>query len=216
MAGGLWSLAPSMVPVFVISLPNSNRRPEITRHLNEHNIPFEFWNGHLVEDRSSSQYGQSTLNSGTLGCLIAYLDLYRHIALKKIPLALILEDDVICNPQVDFGRLEFSKIFEMTQSDYCFLHCYPCGPCGTQGQLVSLKAAELLDAERSAILATDAPIDLILWEQRTASLSELRVEDLYKRLDLWLFKHAHQYDDANNSERMQLNWLHQKTVMDHK
>ena len=199
------------IPIFVISLPNSERRVHIKTHLEEHHLPFEFWDGHIVTERIDA-HGKNSLSFGTLGCLIAYLDLYKHIAENEIELTLILEDDVVCHPHTNFTEIIFSKVIDYTQADYCFLHSYPPNykPCGTQSQLITLNAAKILNAERDVILNTNLPIDLVLWGGHTP----LRIGNIYNE-GRWLFKHAHNYDDSNLSERMKINKTHQNTTGDY-
>ena len=120
----------------------------------------------------------------------------------------------------------------MVDVDYCFLHWYPCRECGTQAQLVNLKASQFLKQNTQTIMDQNAPIDLILWEARIPLISvisvsqviqegkkndtEIKVGQTYHRgQGFWLFKHAHEYDNPVLSERMILNHVHNNTVNDH-
>lgn len=212
-----------MRPAYVISLPGSDRRPVIASHLEAHRIPFCFWNGVRVPADAEGRRrlilahapgvdpARVTLTDGTLGCLLSFLGLWRHLALED-GVTLVLEDDVTCNPDVDFAALDLQALADRIGGDYCFLHWYPCRHTGAQAQVVTPRGARLLAEAAQAILERNSPGDLMLWEN--CPVAELAVGDLYGATKTWLFRHASEYGDARHSERMQINMERNRTFTD--
>lgn len=212
------------VNVYVISMPGSPRRPVISSHLAANSIPFTFWDGvlvpadaegrrQLIRDAGGDPDGV-TLVDGTLGCLLAHVGLWRHLADgANTEVAMVLEDDVMCNSAVDFRSLDVDAL--MKNHDYCFLHMYPCRPTGAQAQLITPAAARLLTLNASAILAKNSPVDLMVWMNLPKSVS-LRIGDAYRGgHGAWLFRHASNYDDVSHSERMQINLERNRCTTDY-
>lgn len=221
-----------ILPAYVISLPGSDRRPIIAAHLAAHKLPFRFWDGVLVPADAEGRRqlllsyapdmdpSKVTLTDGSLGTLLSYVGLWRHLHLEHADdatLTLILEDDVVCNPGVDFAGLDFNTVASalMGPTDYCFLHWYPCRPTGAQAQLVSRRSVAVLDRHAQAILERNSPVDLMLWMNCPAA-DELRVGDTYRGgAGPWLFRHAHDYDNQTLSERMRINLARHGTASDY-
>lgn len=220
-----------MVKTYVLSIPGSPRRAPLELALSRAGVPFDFSDGVLVSEdeaflsswlvrvagmspaAAQEVASKNTLTRGSLGCLLAFLEIYVRIAREGHPLALILEDDVVPNPTVDFVTLDLASLVP-PHADYVFVNHYPCGPCGCQSSLVTLVGAQKIVAGIPTIVASDTPIDLFLW-LRPSEIG-LTIDELWRRgAGRWLFYHASGFDNIATSERMQLNYIHNNTVMDH-
>lgn len=97
-----------ILPVFIISLPNSPRRKVIEERFNALNIPFEFFDAvygkELSEDEISKvdrEYSISRfatkkpLTLGEIGCAMSHIKLYEHIVKNNLQEVIIFEDDAI-------------------------------------------------------------------------------------------------------------------------
>jgi len=218
-----------MRPAYVISLPGSPRRPAIAAHLEARGIPYRFWDGVRVPADAAGRQGllrslapgldasRVTLTDGTLGTLLAYVTLWRHLAYEEEEGsggALVLEDDVVCNPGVDVARAlaDADALAGQLRGDYCFLHWYPCRPTGAQAQIVTRKAARMLADHTQAVLEKNSPVDLMLWEN--CAVADLAIGNAYGVTGTWLFRHASDYGDEAQSERMRINRERHRTAAD--
>ena len=145
--------------------------------------------------------------------MLAFLELFVRIALSDDALTMVLEDDVVPHPAVDFRALDLASLVPAS-ADYVFANHYPVGPCGCTCSLITLSGAKKIVAGIPAIVASDTPVDLFLWLRPTEI--ELKVDELWRRgSGRWLFCHASPYDQMATSERMQLNYIFDNTIRDH-
>lgn len=128
-------LAPSQVPVYVISLGKAaTRRRHISEHLGHLGVAFEF-----VDAVDAAQIERAKLQDllcetyayplGHVGCSLSHFQAYRRLMETDSDHALVLEDDVILDRQVVAllrpGVSEFS--------DLCFLGCDDFGAANDAG-----------------------------------------------------------------------------------
>jgi GR25 family glycosyltransferase involved in LPS biosynthesis len=206
-------------PTFVVSLPGSPRRQAVIQVLSSIGLRFTFWDGIFLKDTKDLEYWKRTLGidpelnsqltTGTLGCKLAFMSLFYTLGLAlesghmKFDFVLVLEDDVVLNPQFNWNTIVWH---DYVQAEYTHLHLLPPNlRCGNQAQLITSSGILKLKANISRLFAADCPIDLLLWN------SSLRVADMshasYHEPHNWLFKHAVPYLDPNGSERLQINLL---------
>jgi glycosyl transferase family 25 len=111
------------VSVFVVSLKSAtDRRTALQAHLAALGMDFE-WFDAVRGDALSPQVRQEinpggNMSPGQLGCYLSHIHIYEHIVEKALPLALILEDDVILHPSV--VTLVRTGVQQLA-FDYCFL-----------------------------------------------------------------------------------------------
>ncbi|WP_428768072.1 glycosyltransferase family 25 protein [Treponema sp. HNW] len=124
------------IPVFVISLKSaSERRSFIQNQLKNLNFDFEFFDAFIGKDYASdpAYYNEKKalkaegrkLRAGEVGCALSHNAVYRLIAEKKLPYALILEDDAIISedlPQVIDKLLPHLKGPRIIQLERCDLY----------------------------------------------------------------------------------------------
>lgn len=103
----------SFPPIFVISLPSSaQRRATIGSRLDALGVPWRFFDGFDGSKLSPENYPDydrtrrrlffgKDLTPGEMGCLLAHRAVYRHMTDTNIPVAVVLEDDVIPAPDFD-------------------------------------------------------------------------------------------------------------------
>lgn len=92
-------------PIFVISLPGSKRRGTISSQMNRLGLAFEFFDGFdgrgltgpalkaICNTQASEQLLLRKLAGGEVGCSRSHLLLYEEIVRRRLPWALVLEDD---------------------------------------------------------------------------------------------------------------------------
>ncbi|MBK8992645.1 MAG: glycosyltransferase family 25 protein [Gammaproteobacteria bacterium] len=112
-----------VIPVFVISLERSaERRAAIRAHLGALGIEYEVFDavdGSALEARSLDELtGNREIHHGAVGCYLSHIGIYRQMLERRIPVALIIEDDAVLS----------TKVVDLLQSgceslsfDYCFL-----------------------------------------------------------------------------------------------
>ncbi len=186
------------IKTFVISLAYAkDRQKEIKRQLAS--VPFEFWtatdgkNLNNIEKKlyqklsASKQFDKKTqqwvalypsLHKGEIGCYLSHYRLLQHIVAEKIPMAVILEDDIIFEknwqilPEMlaktyhewDVVRLcglrkRKFNVIEAVISNYDLVKLSNTA-CGTQAYMVSLAGAKkLLKLLRVMFLPVDITID---------------------------------------------------------
>ncbi|MGI5172155.1 glycosyltransferase family 25 protein [Treponema sp. OMZ 840] len=124
------------IPVFVISLKSaSERRSFIQNQLKKLNFDFEFFDAFIGKDYASdpAYYNEKKalkaegrkLRAGEVGCALSHNAVYRLIAEKKLPYALILEDDAIISedlPQVIDKLLPYLDGRRIIQLERCDLY----------------------------------------------------------------------------------------------
>ncbi len=109
----------SNITIFVISLKKSiNRRESLKALFQEKNIAFEWMDAVYGKDLSESEMKQycdleaieknpTWLNRSAIGCALSHYNAYQEILKRKLPYAVIFEDDVI--PEKNF-LLELQSI----------------------------------------------------------------------------------------------------------
>lgn len=97
--------------VIIISLKRATeRREHIVRQMQEQKIPFEFFDA--VDGRTLTEEQKSkadlklaekllghTLVPGEIGCALSHIGIYEKMVQENIPSCIILEDDMIFDPQ---------------------------------------------------------------------------------------------------------------------
>ena len=91
------------ITIFVISLKNSEERRKYTsEHFAELGIDFEFFdaiNGREMSDKELNEavwhYELCALTKGEIGCSLSHIGVYKEIVKRKIPFAVVLEDNTI-------------------------------------------------------------------------------------------------------------------------
>lgn len=112
------------LPVFVISLPRSKRRPIITGRLAQLRIPFRFvdaihgstLNDETIADiyddaRMRRRMGRS-LTRNEIGCALSHREAYRQIIATGCEAAIILEDDALVTPALNMLLADWRQIPE--------------------------------------------------------------------------------------------------------
>ena len=163
----------SMPPVFVINLDKSTARmAKISKRLDELEVPFErvpaVYGADLSQEEIDKYYCpelnkknyRRPLGLGEIGCYISHIKVWKTIVERKIPCALILEDDIT----IDASLGQLIKTISKSSNSFDVVKLYsknntpklldsaPVGekhrlcrfkkiPIGNQGQLVTLAGA---------------------------------------------------------------------------
>lgn len=198
---------PSKIPCYIISIPGSSRRPWIEHLIQDiHGVDCVFWDGVLLpkendqvqyknaidewkrklditamHDNHSSAY---QLKRGQLGCLLAYLNLFQHLAHTITDMnqhVLILEDDVW--PNIEHHYFPIFNWNKYKIADY--VHLYDWGhnrPWGSQAQLLSYNAIQKLGNTNTfnSIWKLGIPIDTYIWfyAERELKISRILPSEL--------------------------------------
>ena len=97
--------------VFIISLLRATeRREHISTQMQEQNIPYEFFDavdGRTLTEEQKSQADLElaeellghTLVPGEIGCALSHIGIYEKMVEENMPSCIILEDDMIFDPQ---------------------------------------------------------------------------------------------------------------------
>lgn len=114
------------LPIFVISLARApERRKSIEQHLCNLGLSYEIVNavdGNLLpvdEQKKLLAPGVSYV-PGVIGCYLSHVRVYQTILDRKIPIALVLEDDARLNPKI-VAALKTGNV--ASNFDYCLLDC---------------------------------------------------------------------------------------------
>jgi len=114
------------LPIFVISLARAAaRRAAICRHLDGIRATYRLVDavdGTALSDEERRQMLAPGVefHPGVVGCYLSHTGVYRTMLREQIPLALILEDDVVLTES--FLRLQPGDL-PSDRFDYCFLDC---------------------------------------------------------------------------------------------
>lgn len=204
------SLGNRKMPLWILSIPGSPRRAQMSQYLGSLNIPFEFIDGILVKDRRTEALQElenmlqvpiskeSTLPNGDLGCMLAYFYACKRIVDEQIPWVMIIEDDTMFNPTFE-KQMRDINLADFICSDWTFVH--PNMGFSTLGQIVTYVGAKKILKEIPKIVATNLAIDLVLFS------------DLFKDFhyavcygtNFWLVDQNTPYNETEHSERMQIN-----------
>lgn len=107
------------VPIYVISMPTSNRREAVIRDFADYNIPFTFFDAVVGRDLSHTQKSkiydemkakqvEFELTDGEIGCAESHKRIYQKMIAENIPHAVIFEDDV----QIDENIFKFLQMYK--------------------------------------------------------------------------------------------------------
>lgn len=215
---------PETPPCYVLSLHGSPRRARMGEMLKKLGIVYEWIDGVVV--RSDEEVRKwlyffdipadapaSKMTFGTLGCKLAFMNLFRRLASEtSAPLILILEDDIEPNLLVDFQTLRWQ---DLVQGHVTHLHLLP--PqyrCGMQATLITRAALQFLAQNLFALWTLDYPIDIICWNTRAFGLP--LVQAALSGPENWMFKQESDYIDVSQSERLRLNMELNSTYEDYK
>ena len=94
--------------VFAINLAaQPDKKEHILHECNKHQIPVEVTQaiyGKALTDheiqQSVSDYPNSQLTLGEIGCSLSHLHIYQHMVKENIPIALVLEDDTVLDDHI--------------------------------------------------------------------------------------------------------------------
>lgn len=97
------------VPIFVVSLPReAERRASVGAMLDRLGLAYEFVDG--VDGRAMPEEERRALfapgaadvfhNPGIVGCYLAHLKVYRLMVERRVPVALVIEDDAALRPAI--------------------------------------------------------------------------------------------------------------------
>lgn len=117
------------IAVFVISLKEATQRQAIVeKYLNQLDIPWEFF---IVSRYSKDQRpadvvidDRANLTNGEIGCFLSHRSLWQKIANSNLDYAIVLEDDTILTPALDYCALfrnlirlnvDFTYLFTLLQ-----------------------------------------------------------------------------------------------------
>jgi glycosyl transferase, family 25 len=120
------------IPVFVISLTRSKkRRDAIKAHLEHLAIAFTLvdavdWQI-LESDYIETLTETLDIYPGDIGCYLSHIKTYELIVKSKVPVALVIEDDVTLSQEVKFL---LNNGCESLDFDYCFLSSRDCNSEG--------------------------------------------------------------------------------------
>ncbi len=119
-----------MINCFVISLPDcTDRRQSISQTMDELGISFSFMdavdgrNGldsayENQVDRTTADQKWGFLSDAEFACALSHINVYRHMVAKRIPYALVLEDDACPLPDIlKFLSGEYYSDADLTQLD---------------------------------------------------------------------------------------------------
>lgn len=107
-------VTPATPPVFVINLPRDNKRKDVMRErFDKCGVQLTFIeavNGRELDLQNAPYYDRARrrryfgrdLMPGEIGCLLSHRKIFEKIVAEKIPYAVVLEDDVI--PEPDFRQ----------------------------------------------------------------------------------------------------------------
>ena len=196
----------NVIPVFVISLSDSERRGKILNRLNRLCIPFEFVDAvdgrvglapeHEREiDRVRARRNGMLMTDAEFACALSHVKVCQKIVQDNIDRALVLEDDAI--PTNDLPIYLCNRYFEhadLVQLDYRRTHvrrtgCRPLfGPycawlrvkarsTGSAGYVISHRGAELIATHAMPVHQVSDWPDCV-----DKMVKERRVEVVYPRL----------------------------------
>lgn len=164
--------------IFVINLERAaDRRVAILRHLHELGLEAEILpavEGVKVDRATLGPGAEPGLSNGEVGCYLSHLRFWQIVVERKLPNAIVLEDDVICSPalarvadeiaalDLPFDAVRLSALqpirgiplLSLSSGEKLILPNKH--PSGTQGYLVSLAGARRLLA---ALAVPKGPID---------------------------------------------------------
>lgn len=98
------------IAVFVISLPDAERRRSvIAEYLSRVNLPWSFFDGFRYSPESSPGPDDVEILKGPsnsqVGCFLGHRAVWKRIAESQLDYAIVLEDDTVLIPSVDFPAL---------------------------------------------------------------------------------------------------------------
>ncbi|NCC04170.1 MAG: glycosyltransferase family 25 protein [Proteobacteria bacterium] len=112
------------IAIFVISLKEATQRQAIVeKHLRQLDIPWEFF---MVSRYSSDQRpadvvidDSANLTNGEIGCFLSHRSLWQKIANSNLDYAIVLEDDTVLTPALDYRAL-FGNLIRLNV-DFAYL-----------------------------------------------------------------------------------------------
>ena len=113
------------IPVYVISLASAlERRALIGAHLERLGVEYSIVDGvagsAMTEAARTEINPDGNMSPGVLGCYLSHVRVYERIVADQSPVALVLEDDTVLEPEV-VGLLQSGC--SNLDFDYCFLGC---------------------------------------------------------------------------------------------
>ena len=98
------------IAIFVISLPNAiSRRQVVEQYLSKMDLPWSFFEGtrYVAGSLEGDDLIEITnnLDAGNIGCFLSHRSLWREIKDADVDYAIILEDDTVLIPSLDFRAL---------------------------------------------------------------------------------------------------------------
>jgi glycosyl transferase, family 25 len=98
------------IAIFVISLKDAEkRRSVVTEYLSRLNVPWSFFDGFRYNPKIAPGPGGveifGGLSAGQVGCFLSHRALWKEIGDSKLDYAIVLEDDTVLIPSLDFYAL---------------------------------------------------------------------------------------------------------------
>ena len=125
--------------IFVINLEkDGERRESIKSQLDDLKLPFEFFPGVLGSSLSAKELTENyddvkakrhlcmALVPAQIGCSLSHTKVYREIIKRKLPCALILEDDVVLPKSLPDILREFSSVIDLARPEVILLSPAEC------------------------------------------------------------------------------------------
>ncbi|AKL98622.1 glycosyltransferase family 25 protein [Endomicrobium proavitum] len=110
---------------FVICSKNPQRRAHMTAELNRYNLNGIFFDGIYVNDQQLKtdvkDYPVNGLSKGEIGCSLSHIEIYKTMVKEKIPLALIMEDDIKFKENIVSVLKDIEEFDEKTDKPFVYL-----------------------------------------------------------------------------------------------
>jgi glycosyl transferase, family 25 len=105
------------IAVFVVSLPDAEkRRSVIAEYLSRVNLPWSFFDGFRYNPKCRPDPNKieihDELSTGQVGCFLSHRALWKEIGNSRLDYAIVLEDDTVLIPSLDFFAL-FSLLSQL-------------------------------------------------------------------------------------------------------
>ena len=151
------------------------------------------------------------LSHGTLGTLLAFLQLFKRIAEDdRHALSLVVEDDSVINGAFDFGCIKWDALHESGgNSMFTFVH-RSTKRYGLWAQLVSREGAQFMVGNVLDVLRANIPIDFYIWEHPSITRY-----NLFASTGAWLFQQVAPENHVAHSERLRINMWHNGHARDY-
>jgi glycosyl transferase family 25 len=169
------------IAVFVISLADAEqRRRVITDYLSRLGLPWSFFDARRYDPSDQEVSQRADMTPGEIGCFLSHRALWNHIATSDLDYAVILEDDTVLLPTLDYHAL-FAALrrldVECIRLAINGLHCAK----SLVGLGVPLGKISRITSPRFGLGAMACAVT-----PRAAHQLHLAASDIRTQIDLWL------------------------------